>query len=111
MSQSSFAFMPNLLDAIQLPENGTLSVPVHQDATTKVLLFAFSAGQELSEHMASVPATMHLLMGRVVWGFSGEEREAGPGAWAHMDANLPHSVRALEPAVMLLTLNQACRGG
>lgn len=105
----SFHFVPDLLGSIAVPESGTLSVPVFQDDSTKVILFGFSAGQELSEHTASVPATIHLLSGRATWTLGKEVFEAKAGSWAQMDAHLPHSITAHEPTVMLLVMNRAAK--
>lgn len=109
MSAPNYHFEPRLLERIEAPADGILSVPLFQDATTKVVLFAFAAGQELSEHTASVPATIQLLQGRATWTLGSDSVEASAGSWAQMQANLPHSIHALEPCVMLLTLNRAFR--
>jgi quercetin dioxygenase-like cupin family protein len=34
----------------------------------------------------------------------GDKKTAGPGTWAHMPANMPHSVKAITPVVMLLLM-------
>ena len=49
----------DLADEIEPPTDGTLSRTVFNDERLKVILFGFSAGQELSEHTASSPAIMH----------------------------------------------------
>lgn len=109
MSTPSYHFESSLLARIEVPADGILSVPLYQDATTKVVLFAFATGQELSEHTASVPATIQMLQGRATWKLGADTVEASAGSWAQMEANLPHSIHALEPCVMLLTLNRAYR--
>ncbi len=53
--------LTDLARQIEVPTDGTLSRTIHQDERLKVVLFAFSAGQELSEHTASMPAIMHFL--------------------------------------------------
>jgi quercetin dioxygenase-like cupin family protein len=105
----AFHFVADLAGAITVPEQGTLSVPVFQDDSTKALLFAFSAGQELSEHTAAVPATIQLISGRATWTLGKEVVEAKAGSWAQMDAHLPHSITAHEPTVMLLVMNRAAK--
>lgn len=104
---TSHAFFNAAPDAIDVPEDGTLSKTLHQDDAVKVVLFAFSAGQELSEHTAAVPALIHQVSGRATWTLGGEAREAHPGDWASMPPKLPHSIAAHEPSVMLLIL---CKG-
>ena len=97
-------FLTDLINAVEIPADGTLSRVVYKDDRIRVVLFAFDAEQELTEHTASVPAVIQMLSGRVRLTLGGEVVEASPGDWAHMPANLPHSVMALEPSVMLLTL-------
>jgi quercetin dioxygenase-like cupin family protein len=97
-------FLSDLVTAVDVPAEGTLSKVVFKDDRIRVVLFAFDTGQELTEHTASVPAVVQMLSGRIRLSMGDEVVEAAPGDWAHMPANLPHSVLALEPSVMLLTL-------
>lgn len=105
MGNPPFTLVPSLADHAQVQPGGIVSLSLHKGAGGKAVLFVFDAGQELSEHTAAVPADLHLVSGRMTWGLGGEFREVHPGAWAHMEAGLPHSVTALEPSVMLLTMH------
>jgi len=89
---------------VEIPDDGTLSRVVYRDDTLRVVVFAFDAGQELTEHTASVPAVIQVLRGRLAITATGISSEFGPGAWIHLPAGDPHTVRATEPSVMLLTL-------
>jgi quercetin dioxygenase-like cupin family protein len=89
---------------VEIPEDGTLSRVLYQDDALRLVVFAFDAGQELTEHTAAVPAVVQVLRGRLELTLGAEEATADPGAWIRMPAKLPHSVRALEPSVMLLTM-------
>ena len=84
--------------------DGTLSRTVHNDDQVKVVLFAFDAGQELSEHSAGTPAVVQVLEGTARLVVGGEEFSAGPGAWLRLEAKLKHSVRAETPMKLLLYL-------
>ncbi|NTW97862.1 MAG: cupin domain-containing protein [Oscillochloris sp.] len=86
------------------PDDGTISRTLYQDAGLKVVLFGFSAGQELSEHTAAVPAVLHVLSGSARVTLGAEEIAAQPQTWVHMPAHLPHSIHAETPVVMLLLL-------
>lgn len=101
---TSYTLFPNLSTAIEPPADGTLRRTIFQDGAVKVVLFGFSAGQELSEHTASMPAIMHFLRGEADVGLGPDQVSASAGAWIHMPAELPHSVRARTPVVMLLLL-------
>jgi quercetin dioxygenase-like cupin family protein len=96
--------IPNLDEKVQIPENGITSVSLSSDDVYKNILFGFDAGQELSEHTASVPALIQILRGEADVALGEDRYEAGPGFWAHMPANLPHSIVARTPLVMLLTM-------
>jgi quercetin dioxygenase-like cupin family protein len=86
------------------PEAGILSRTLHADDDAKVVLFGFAAGEELSEHTASRPATIHVLSGELELTVAGDRLAGVPGTWLHMAAGVPHSLRARVPSEMLLTL-------
>lgn len=89
---------------IDAPKQGITSSAIHTDADTRVVLFVFQAGEELSEHTASTPAIIHVLEGQAEVTLGSDAHQAGPGFWAYMDAKLPHSLKAKTPMRMLLTL-------
>ena len=47
---------------------------------------------------------LHILQGAARLTLGSDAMAAGPGTWAHMPPNLPHSVYAETPVVMLLYL-------
>ena len=67
-------------------------------------LFAFDAGQELSEHTAPFDAFVQVLDGAVELTIGGEKVVAGQGETVRMPAGIPHAVRALEAFKMILTM-------
>ena len=92
------------LTAQEIPADGILSRTVYADDHVKVVLFGFGAGQELSEHTASMPAILQIVRGEAELGLGNDTVAAHAGAWVHMPAQLRHSVRAKTPVVMLLVL-------
>lgn len=94
----------DLETAVQPPEDGIISRTIYQDDRLKVVLFGFGAGQELSEHTASKPATMHFLSGEAQVTLGERALRAVSGTWVHMPAGMPHSIVAQSPTVMLLQL-------
>jgi len=74
-----YNFLANLADEITPPADGTLSRTVHQDEHLKAVLFGFSAGQELSEHTAAVPAVIHILSGEADITLGPDEVDGKPG--------------------------------
>ena len=69
-----------------------------------ITLFAFDAGQELSEHTAPFDAFVQVLDGSVELTIGGEKVVARTGETTRMPGGIPHAVRALEPFKMLLTM-------
>ena len=67
-------------------------------------LFAFDAGQELSEHTAPFDAIVAVLDGEVDLVVGGETIPARAGETVLMPANVPHAVRARTSFKMLLTM-------
>lgn len=67
-------------------------------------IFGFDAGQELTEHTASKAAILQILRGEATITLGDETIAAKPNSWIYMPPNLPHSITANTPVVMLLTL-------
>src|SRR5512144_2568770 len=69
-----------------------------------VTLFAFDAGQGLTEHTSPFEALVMVIDGALVLTIGGTPVHATPGTIVRMPANIPHAVEAPEPATMLLTM-------
>jgi len=69
-----------------------------------ITLFAFDAGQGLSEHTAPYDAVVQVLDGQVMLTIGGKEIPAVAGETVLMPANVPHSLHATQPFKMLLTM-------
>ncbi|WP_030166728.1 cupin domain-containing protein [Streptomyces sp. NRRL S-813] len=100
----SAAVITDLAAELTVPENGTLSRVLHRDDRLRVVGFAFAAGQEPTEHTSALPVVIQVVQGHLDLVLGGEKTEARPGSWIHLPARLPHTVRATEPGVMLLTM-------
>lgn len=99
-----YTFLPDLAAEVEIPTDGTLSRVLHRDEKIRLVAFAFDTGQELTEHTASNPAVVQVISGRIKMTLAGDTVTFGPGAWLRMDARLPHSLVALEPTVLILTM-------
>ena len=73
-------------------------------AAGTVTVFAFDAGQRLSEHTAPFDALVQVVDGTGVITVDGEEHAVAAGEVILMPANVPHAVRADERFKMLLTM-------
>ncbi len=99
------AFFADLLAAVpEIPPDSIVSRTIHSDDDLKAVLFGFAAGQELSEHTASMPATLIFLQGEARLTLGDETQDAQTGTWVHMPPHLPHSIHAHTPTVMLLLM-------
>ena len=101
---SEYGFIANLRAEVTVPAGGILSRTVHEDDRVSLVVFAFDAGQELSEHTSAKAAVIEILEGTASVVLDGEAREAGPGAWIAMPPGMRHAIRAETPLVMVLTL-------
>jgi quercetin dioxygenase-like cupin family protein len=99
----SYSIIANLAEE-EIPADGILSRTIHNDDDVKAVIFAFGAGQELSEHTASMPAIIQIVTGTAHLTLGTDGVEATAGTWVHMPAQLPHSIQARTPVVMLLLL-------
>jgi quercetin dioxygenase-like cupin family protein len=72
-----------------------------------ITLFAFDAGQKLSEHTAPYDAVVQVIDGRGRLTIGGQDKDARAGEIIIMPANVPHAVTADEPFRMLLTMIRA----
>ena len=104
--QPSFTVLASLLDEVEIPKNGTLSRVVFNADGLRVVLFAFDTGEQLTDHAATVPAVVQVIKGRLEMTLGDQTVEIDPGSWVHMDAHLVHALVALEPSVVILTLQR-----
>jgi len=100
-----YAYFENLAAEMpEIPADSILSRTIYQDEQFKAVLFGFAQGQELSEHTASQTALLYFVQGEADLTLGVETQRAAPGTWVRMEPQLPHSVRARTPVVMLLLL-------
>jgi hypothetical protein len=78
---ANYVVVENLLQAVEIPKDGTLSRTIHRDDRVKIVLFGFAGGQELSQHTAAVPAIIEIVQGDARVTLDGDEKElsAAPG--------------------------------
>ncbi|MBK5291936.1 MAG: cupin domain-containing protein [Acidobacteriia bacterium] len=100
----NYVYVRDLCEQARVPQNGILSQTLHDDGKTKVILFGFAPGQELSAHTAPFPAILTFLKGEAALHLGTEEREAVAGTFVYMAPYLEHGVKARTDVVMLLTI-------
>jgi quercetin dioxygenase-like cupin family protein len=99
-----YTYIPGVLKEVPVPEAGILSRTLHNDERSKIVAFAFSAGQELSAHTAPMPAILQIVKGQAKLRLGEDHIEVDEGAVVHMTAQLEHGVLATTDLVMLLVL-------
>jgi len=105
-----YTYIADLAKQADIPADGILSRTLYTDEQVKVVLFGFGAGQELSEHTASMPAILHIVQGEAHLTLGNDSLEAQAGAWVHMPPHLRHGIYAKTPVVMLLLLLKSAEG-
>jgi quercetin dioxygenase-like cupin family protein len=94
----------DLLTEAPIPARGILSQTLSDEDGVELVLFAFAAGEQLSEHTSARPAIMHILAGEADMTVGAEAVRAAAGTWARMPADTKHSLTARTPVVMALYL-------
>lgn len=103
---------PQLPAAEALPLD-SLVTPTAQGIASRILtktpggnvtLFAFDAGQGLTEHTSPFEALVMVLAGRLTLTIGGEAVQATPGTVVRMPADVPHALDAEEPVRLLLVM-------
>lgn len=103
--EKRYEFFQNLVQEIpEIPGDSIISRTLYADDQLKVVLFGFAAGQELSEHTASMPAMLYFIKGEADLSLGGDQFKVQEGSLVHMTANLSHSIHARTPTTMLLML-------
>jgi quercetin dioxygenase-like cupin family protein len=85
-------------------EHGIASRILAKTAGGNLTLFAFDAGQGLTEHTSPFEALVMTLEGTLTLTIDGQPVHATPGTIVRMPANVAHAVDAPEPARMLLIM-------
>ncbi len=93
--------MPSL---ISFTAHGISSRILAKTGGGNVTLFAFDAGQGLTEHTSPFEALVMVLEGSLTLTIGGTPVLATPGTIVRMPANVPHGLDAPEPCRMLLTM-------
>jgi quercetin dioxygenase-like cupin family protein len=91
-------------DSISYEADGIVSKRIIQKEKGNITLFAFDAGQKLSEHTAPFDALVQVMQGNAEIVIDGNTNQLTAGQCIIMPANVPHAVNANERFIMLLTM-------
>lgn len=94
----------DLAQSIQYSESAVVSKMVIQRQTGNITLFAFDAGQGLSEHSAPFDAFVQVIQGKGRVIIDHKDYDLVAGQFIVMPATIPHAVQALEKFKMMLVM-------
>jgi quercetin dioxygenase-like cupin family protein len=94
----------NLAETAQFSDAGIVSRALHDQDGVRVTLFAFAAGQRLTEHSTPARALVQIVSGACEFTLAGKKIPLRAGDLLHMPPGLPHSVLATEAFSMLTVL-------
>jgi quercetin dioxygenase-like cupin family protein len=97
--------VPHRLEDLVTPTpHGIASRVLAKTGGGNLTIFAFDAGQGLSEHTAPFDALVLVLSGALDLTIGGQRVRAEPGTLVRMPAGVPHSLDAAEPTRLLLVM-------
>jgi len=107
MSTPPKAEILSLASLVSYQEGAIVSRQIVKTETGNITLFAFDAGQELSEHTAPFDALVHLLDGAAEVFISGKPFSLQAGEAIILPAGQAHALNAPRRFKMLLTMIRA----
>ena len=96
-----------LVDLASYQENAIVSRVIAKRESGSITLFAFDAGQALSEHTTPYDALVQVVEGDAAITIAGRPHRLRAGDMIVMPAHQPHAVRAESRMKMLLTMLRA----
>jgi len=96
-----------LVDLVSYQKGSVVSRTILDKNAGTVTLFAFDAGEGLSEHTTPYDAMVTILDGKAEIKIGGETFLLGEGETIVMPADVPHALRAVERFKMLLVMVKA----
>lgn len=96
----------SLADETRFAPNGIVSRTLMRTPSSRVVLFGFAEGQELTEHTSTQHAVIQILSGECEFSLAGKPRVLKSGDLLYMPPNLVHAVKATKQFSMLLTFSK-----
>jgi quercetin dioxygenase-like cupin family protein len=107
MAAGPGAHVMHLTEMAAYQDGAIVSRQITKAPAGNVTLFAFDAGQELSEHTAPFDALVHVLDGEAEVTIAGQVFRLRAGDALVLPAGQPHAVKAIARFKMLLTMIRA----
>ena len=97
----------NLIQTVEYQQDAVVSRTLLDKKAGTVTLFAFDAGQGLSEHTVPYDALVQVIDGEAEVTISGKTVTVKQGEMVVMPAGKPHALRAIKRFKMLLVMIKA----
>ena len=97
----------DLMNLAEYAPGSVVSRTIAENEAGTLTLFAFDAGQGLSEHSAPFDAVVQILDGEAELVIGGKNMRAVAGQLVIMPADVPHAVKARKRFKMFLTMLRA----
>ena len=105
MTSETIKFEPQILaNLIENQKNSIVSKVLSKKESGSVTLFAFSAGQGLSEHTSPFEALIYLVDGQAEITIGGTKNSVNANEIIKLPANIAHAVKAVRDFKMLLIM-------
>ena len=104
MSQEKITEVKNLIEQLNYQEDSIVSKILLKKETGNVTLFAFDAGQGLTEHTSPYDALVQCLEGKINIKVGEENYTVSTGELLKLPTTIPHGLKAVERTKMILTM-------
>jgi len=104
MSKLPHSVPVNLGTLVEYAPHSVVSMEIVKTNSGTLTMFAFDAGQGLSEHSTPFDAVVQTLDGEAEWTIGGKQAIVRTGEAVLLPANVPHGVVARTPFKMLLIM-------
>lgn len=104
MSEEKTIEIKNLLTQLSYQEESIVSKILLKKETGNVTLFAFDAGQGLSEHTSPFDALVQCIEGKIDIKVGEDMFTVSSGELLKLPATIPHGLKAVERTKMILTM-------
>jgi quercetin dioxygenase-like cupin family protein len=94
----------DLIASVEYAEDSIVSKTLTDHKSGSLTLFAFDAGQSLSEHTSPFEAVVQILEGESLWTVGGKVHAVTSGQLIVLPPSVPHGVTAKRRFKMLLTM-------
>lgn len=97
----------SILNDLKFSDSKPATALLLENKYSKEVRITFRANQEMREHTAPYPISVEVFRGEIEFNVSNKSFLLKEGFIITLDANEPHSLRALKESIVRLTLNRA----